>query len=771
VTSKAANTDLGKSHVFLTGGTGFLGQAVLERLLTDHPGTTITLLIRKKGSTPAVDRLRTLLKKPVFSVWRDKVGEAGVESAIANRLRVVESGLGALPALPKDLDLVIHSASTVSFDPPIDQAFDTNVGGAVGLYEALLKAGGDPMVVHVSTAYVGGIRKGVAPEASLLHEVDWRAEYEAAKGARARVELNSRQPHELRGFIEQARAVHGKEGPQAVSKAAEAARVEWVQSTLVDYGRTRAESLGWTDVYTLTKSFAERAAEEMWAQNGHRLSIVRPAIIESALRHPYPGWIDGFKVADPLIIAYGRGQLPEFFGLPDSVLDVIPVDFVVNVILAVAANPSVAREPEYFHVGSGASNPLPIHRVADNLNRFFSEHPMPKQGDEGHIIVPTWKFPGGRQVEKGLRRAQRRNDSRERRLERFGSSARRRAKLATVQQRKNDLEVLSNFTELYRAYVQTEIIFDDTNTKALHASLPAKRRDDIGFDVAAIDWEDYMQNVHLPSITALTRVFATRPAAREQVAKALPKRTDVVAVFDFEGTVVDANLATQYLWVRSAGLRKAAYPGEFLGLLANVPGYLRAERRDRGEFIRVFLRRYAGMPYARLEKVVTGDYSDTLLRHTFAGAVQRIQEHRDAGHRTILVTGSIGILTSPLAGLFDEVVASTMHQRDGVLTGYLERPPLVDEARAAWLRQYAKTHGINLTQSYGYGDSHADLVWLELLGNPSAVNPDTNLSREAQRRRWRIYNWKRGSHGLTHDGIVAASERAVVTAKGVGASK
>jgi phosphoserine phosphatase/nucleoside-diphosphate-sugar epimerase len=774
VTSKAANVDLGKSHVFLTGGTGFLGQAVLERLLTDHPGTTITLLIRKKGSTPAVDRLRTLLKKPVFSVWRDKVGEAGVEAAIASRLRVLESGLGALPPLPRDLDLVIHSASTVSFDPPIDQAFDTNVGGAVGLYEALLASGGDPMVVHVSTAYVGGIRKGVAPEASLLHEVDWRAEYEAAKGARARVEMNSRQPHELRRFIEEARAVHGKEGPQAVSKAAEAARVEWVQSLLVDYGRTRAESLGWTDVYTLTKSFAERAAEEMWAQNGHRLSIVRPAIIESALRHPYPGWIDGFKVADPLIIAYGRGQLPEFFGLPDSVLDVIPVDFVVNVILAVAANPSAVGHPEYFHVGSGASNPLPIHRVADNINKFFSAHPMPVPGESGHIIVPTWKFPGGRKVEKGLRRAQRRTERREKWLERFGSSARRRAKLQAVQQRKGDLEVLSNFTELYRAYVQTEVIFDDTNTKALHAALPAKRRDDIGFDVAAIDWEDYMQNVHLPAITAMTRVFAVRPAAKAQAVKALPKRTDVVAIFDFEGTVVDVNLAEQYLWVRSAGLRKAAWPGEFLSLAANVPTYLRAERRDRGEFIRVFLRRYKGMPYARLEKVVTGGYSDTLLRHTLPAAVQRIQEHRDAGHRTILVTGSIGILTSPLAGLFDEVVASTMHQRDGILTGYLERPPLVDEARAAWLRQYAKTHGINLTQSYGYGDSHADLVWLELLGNPSAVNPDTNLSREAQRRRWRIYNWKRGSHGLTHDGIVAASKSSTGTTqtevvKGAGA--
>jgi len=164
VDSVFAKVGLGKSHVFLTGGTGFLGQAVLERLLSDHPETTVTLLIRKKGSTPAVDRLRTLLKKPVFRVWRERVGEAAVETALTTRLRVVESGLGPLPPLPKDLDVVIHSASTVSFDPPIDQAFDTNVGGAVGLYEALLASGSDPQVVHVSTCYVGGIRKGVAPE-------------------------------------------------------------------------------------------------------------------------------------------------------------------------------------------------------------------------------------------------------------------------------------------------------------------------------------------------------------------------------------------------------------------------------------------------------------------------------------------------------------------------------------------------------------------------------------------------------------------------------
>ncbi|MCU1526301.1 MAG: NAD-dependent epimerase/dehydratase family protein, partial [Frondihabitans sp.] len=411
---------LGSSHVFLTGGTGFVGQAILERLLSSHPETTVSLLIRTKGSTSGVDRLRHLLRKPVFRNWREKVGDAEVERALNERLHVLEGDLDSVPPLPDDIDVVIHSASSVSFDPPIDQAFETNVGGAVGLYEALLATGTDPHVVHVSTAYVGGLRKGIFPEASLTHDVDWRAEFEAARAARSRVELASRQPEVLRRFVAEARAMHGKEGPLAVSREAEDARISWVKARLVDHGRMRAESLGWTDVYTLTKAFAERAAEQMWAGSGHRLSFVRPAIVESALHHPYPGWIDGFKVADPLIMAYGRGSLPEFPGVPDSVLDIIPVDYVVNVILLVAANPVTAGEPQYFHVSSGASNPLPIHRMFSNLSTFFTAHPVPT-ADNGSIEAADWTFPGGRKVERALRLRTRVNDVRESLLMRLPS--------------------------------------------------------------------------------------------------------------------------------------------------------------------------------------------------------------------------------------------------------------------------------------------------------------------------------------------------------------
>ena len=82
-----------------------------------------------------------------------------------------------MPALPADLDVVIHSASTVSFDPPIDEAFATNVGARRGIYDALRASGADPHVVHVSTCYVGGVRKGVLPEASLDHDADWHVEW------------------------------------------------------------------------------------------------------------------------------------------------------------------------------------------------------------------------------------------------------------------------------------------------------------------------------------------------------------------------------------------------------------------------------------------------------------------------------------------------------------------------------------------------------------------------------------------------------------------
>ena len=739
----APEVALTDEHIFLTGATGFVGQAVLERLLADYPKTRISILVRSKGSAPVEQRLTQLMRKPVFKNWIDNLGEEEAMKQVAKRVNIINGSLSNVGKLPDDIDVVIHGASTVSFDPPIDEAFDTNVGGAFSVYGALLESGSDPRVVHVSTAYVAGIRKGVSPEASLTHSVDWRAEYEAAKSARVRVENDSRSPESLRGFLNAAKANNSKAGPQAVAAEAEAARIAWVTKTLIDHGRMRAESLGWTDVYTLTKAFAERAAEELWAQSGHRLSVLRPSIIESALQHPFPGWIDGFKVADPLILAYGRGLLPDFPGLPDSVLDIIPVDHVVNAIIAVAATKPQPEQVTYYQVASGRSNPLPFHEMYENVHEYFTNNPVPKDGEP--IKVPKWGFPGEARVEQALTLRENMARRAEQRITRKRTmTTRRRTRFDKIKRLQHGLEVLRGYTDLYRAYVQTEVIFDDRNTRALHDSLSPRQKATQGFDVAEISWHDYLQKVHFPSITTMTKAFASRPKEKTKTARALPQRSDVVAIFDLEGTVVQSNLVQQYLWL-AASLPPKRWAVDAVNFSFSIPRYIRAERRDRGDFIRTFMRRYRGFKVADIQRLVRGPVGKMLMRRALPQALAQVKAHRDAGHRTILVTGTIDLMVQPLLPYFDEVVAGSMHERDGKLTGYLADPPLVDEARAAWLRHYATLNGINLTQSYGYGDSHADLAWLQLLGNANVVNPDLQLYRYAQEKRWTILDWKRNA--------------------------
>ncbi len=743
----STDDELAGSHVLLTGATGFLGQAILERLLCSYPDTRISVLIRPRAGRSATDRLTALLRKNVFRSLGARLGEAGLASVVRDRVTVIEGGLGSV-ILPADLDVVIHGASAVSFDPPVDEAFRTNVAGVAALYEALAAAGNSPHVVHVSTAYVAGARKGLVAEAALDHEVDWRLELEMALAARADVERDSRRPEVLQRALAQAAKQHAKAGPQSTATDAERLRTEWVTRRLVDYGRTRARSLGWPDVYTLTKALGERVAEQLWAHTGRPLSVVRPAIVESALRHPYPGWIDGFKMADPLIIAFGRGVLREFPGLPDSVLDVIPVDLVVNAILAAAARSPVTG-PAYLHVSSGASNPLTFQNMYVLCREYFDNNPMPV-ADRGHVEPPTWRFPGSQQVELTLRAGERAAALAERVLLALPPSKRSQGWLSSLGRHQQDLVQLREYADLYGVYARAEVIYDDRRLRELHASLPIQRAAEHGFDPTAIDWRAYLQDVHCPSITATVRRAGQRRAVSTADGRAgreslpLPERTDVAAVFDLEGTIVASNVVESYLWARLTTLPRSSWLGELADLARCAPRYLYAERRDRGELLRAFLRRYAGVRADELRALVTEVLGDALLHRVMPEATRQIRRHRAAGHRTVLITGAVDLHVEPLSVLFDEVVASRMHATDGVLTGFLETPPMVDEARAAWLQQYAQRHGLQLDRSYAYADSYSDRPLLEAVGHPHAVNPDAQLFRHARRQRWVVHRW--GSH-------------------------
>ena len=122
---------LAGKKILMTGVTGFIGEQLLWKILTELPDTTPAVLVRRKRSAGARDRMITVVKKDIFRGVREAAG--GPEALLDSRIDVIEGDLPNVPVLPSDIDIVVHCAGDVSFDPPIDQAFTTNVLGTKAL--------------------------------------------------------------------------------------------------------------------------------------------------------------------------------------------------------------------------------------------------------------------------------------------------------------------------------------------------------------------------------------------------------------------------------------------------------------------------------------------------------------------------------------------------------------------------------------------------------------------------------------------------------------
>jgi alcohol-forming fatty acyl-CoA reductase len=743
---------LAGKKIVMTGVTGFIGEQLLWKILTELPETRPSVLVRRKGSASARDRMLGVVKKPIFNDIREAAG--GASELLDSRIEVIEGDLPNVPQLPTDLDIVVHCAGDVSFDPPIDQAFSTNVIGTKALLDRMLEAVTDengqrrtvPHYVHISTAYTAGRRRGAIPEAPHVHDIDYDAEATAGIAMRDLIEEESRTSAQLAKLRKEAERHHRQAGFLTTAADTERRRLDWVQAELVKAGTERARSLGWTDVYTFTKALGERVVADV-GRDVH-VSIVRPAIVESSWLHPYPGWIEGFKMAEPLILAYGRGELPEFPATPEAVVDIVPCDHVVNAILAVCATQPAIGTPEYYHVNSGARNPLIFKDLYTYIRAYFMDHPF-EGGPRGAARLPQWQFPGASSIERLLSTSERAHKMADRVLVQAPRSDRTRKIAKDLDRTRVRLDFLRRYHTLYKEYAQSELHFVDDNTLALTLALHSDDQAAFAFDTAVYDWKTYIQEVHCPSITApMRRMDASRSKRgnRPTTMKDLDKDTAgavAVAIFDLDGTIMSTNVIEQYLWARLPELSRTQQLAEMGQVLRRLPSYLRAEQRDRGTFLRAVYRRYRGADLAALERFVDTSMAPHILNRLSPEAVRRIREHRAAGHTTVLITGVVRPLTRPIQPLFDVIVAADLAvDEEGRCTGFLTGPPVVGESRAAWLKHYAAQQRIDLDRSFAYADSHSDLPMLETVGNAVAVSPDIALMRAANRNRWSVVEWK-----------------------------
>jgi alcohol-forming fatty acyl-CoA reductase len=262
-----------------------------------------------------------------------------------------------------------------------------------------------------------------------------------------------------------------------------------------------------------------------------------------------------------------------------------------------------------------------------------------------------------------------------------------------------------------------------------------------------------VRDTHLPSVVRHARVRTTPGGSTVEDRSARLRRQVLspdrhVAAFDLENTLIASNVVASYSWLATRRLPLDERLRFIARTLAEAPSMLALDRKDRGDFLRHFYRRYEDAPIDQLDEDAAEMMSDLIITKSFPAAVRRVREHRALGHRTLLITGALDFVVKPLAPLFDDIVcASLATTANGRYAGELTDVPPTGESRAQILFDYCDAKGLDPAESVAYADSASDLPLLEAVGFPVAVNPETRLAAIARKRGWLVEQFAKASGG------------------------
>ncbi|KAM0832940.1 hypothetical protein ACQ4PT_064579 [Festuca glaucescens] len=339
----------GKS-ILITGSTGFLGKVLVEKILRIQPDIKkLFLLIRASDVGSAKIRIQNeVTGRELFQVLKEKHG-AGFDNYIEEKIcpllgDIMYENFGLdtakLNELSKDINIIVNGAANTKFYERYDVAFDTNVLGTKHVCTFAKKCTKLKMLLHVSTAYVAGEQVGIIPEKPYLMSKTLRV------GPILDIESKLNMIKETRTELR-----------------ANSSTVKAERKTMKELGLKRARYFGWPNTYVFTKAMGEMLLGQL--PGDFPVVILHPSMITSILKEPLPGWMEGIRTIDLVVIGYAKQTLSCFLVDLDLIMDVIPVDMVVNAMMvSMAAHPEEQSQIIY-HVTSSVCNPAPYAFLAE----------------------------------------------------------------------------------------------------------------------------------------------------------------------------------------------------------------------------------------------------------------------------------------------------------------------------------------------------------------------------------------------------------------------
>jgi long-chain acyl-CoA synthetase len=482
-----------KRAMLLMGVTGFVGKVLLAMILDRFPEIQhLIVQVRRRRNVSGEQRFYSdVLTAPPIAPVVDRLG--GV-SAIRRKVTIVEGDVNealcgmqpeTVAQLRGKVDVVVNLAGLVEFDPPLPDSLAPNVYGAQHLVDLVQQL--DARLVHISTCYVAGKKNGrISEDTPIAGYFPRRGE----PGSNDVFDLNE----ELRwceSFIAECRK-DTSEGTRGI------------RERLRQGGMDRAERWGWINTYTYAKSMGEQIIA---ATPGLRYAIVRPAIVESSMHFPFPGWNEGFTTSAPLVLMGGEG-VRDWPVRKDGSLEIIPVDLVAAGILIVTAAVLCGKNKHVYHLATADRNPVMLPRLVSFLG--MNARYKYKHRKSGNKLANLWKaYVETRVITTESLAARRARLSRGldviHAMLNFAKTVLGPARidpylksLRTTRRQIRQQEItLDKFLPFM---VHNSFVFEARNIRETAAMLTAEDLKRLVWNPETIDWADYWVNVHTKGI-------------------------------------------------------------------------------------------------------------------------------------------------------------------------------------------------------------------------------------------------------------------------------
>ncbi|KAF7835920.1 Fatty acyl-CoA reductase 2-like [Senna tora] len=193
------------------------------------------------------------------------------------------------------------------------------------------------------------------------------------------------------------------------------------------------------------------------------------------------------------------GRIPGLFADPQVIADVVPVDMVVNAVIAAIAKHGISGIPDInvYQIGSSMVNPVTLGNIMDYTYKHFKCNPLLDSKRDEISITRSKYFSSIDDFshyittkitkESGL-------------MEALVHNVKPSLNTKLDRQCKKRAQFFIQMVKTYEAFGFFRGRFEIGNAQKLREEMCEEEKKMYGFEVEGIDWKEYFCSIHIPGL-------------------------------------------------------------------------------------------------------------------------------------------------------------------------------------------------------------------------------------------------------------------------------